>query len=164
VQVKRSDPKADGGVTFNLILGVSNLHGTIAAKEDWDWSAKNLAIRLHGEGASIKTPPAPKPGSISSDSPKSGRRPTKSEPDEASDSKATDRKPAGGVPAELTDATIAKLDKVAAMREMVARRTYPQKNPSLDSATKRRLEEEVSKLKDRTATFNSGGAKAGGGT
>lgn len=61
----------------------------------------------------------------------------------------------------MKDEQIAKMEKVTAMKEMVTRRTYPQKNPSLDASTKRRLEDEVTKLQERIKALNAGGGKAG---
>ncbi len=66
---------------------------------------------------------------------------------------------AAGIPQPLTAEAIAKLDKQSAMREMVARRTYPQKVPSLDTATKRRMEQEVHDLMEHLKQLNAAGGK-----
>lgn len=158
VKVKTSSAKADGGFTFQIVCGVSSPHGTMPANEEWDWAKKNIAVRLHGEGASVKTPPV---GKAIADAPtKTARRPGRGESDDSGDAKPREKKDAGGVPTELTDDQIGKMELVAAMREMVARRTYPQKNPSLDAASKRRLEDEVTRLQARIAALRASPAKA----
>jgi Tfp pilus assembly protein PilN len=159
VTVKRSDAKADGGVTFTVTMGVSNVHGQIAASEEWDWAKKNIAVRLHGEGALIKTPPVGKEGAADG-ARSSSRRASRPESGDAPESKPTEKREAGGVPVALTDEQIAKMERSAAMREMSARRTYPQRNPSLDSSSKKRLEEEVVKLQERIKSLNAAPGKA----
>jgi hypothetical protein len=57
--------------------------------------------------------------------------------------------PPGEAPPPLTDEQIAKMDKPVATKEWVNRKTFPQKNPTLDAATKSRLEEEVRKLREQ---------------
>jgi len=64
-----------------------------------------------------------------------------------------------GLPAPLEAAAIAAMDKMTAMEEMVARRTYPQKKPDLDAATKKRLEREVTALQERIKELNAAGPR-----
>lgn len=148
VKVKTSTAKADGGVTFQIVCGVSNPHGSLPKIEDWNWATKNIAIRKYGEGASVKTPPEGKVAGTAEAS-KPARRPARGEGEDSGDRKSADKKESGGVPPELTDEQIGKMDRVAAMREFSARRKYSQSNPSLDAATKRRLEEDVTRLQAR---------------
>jgi len=158
----RSESTADGRVQFSMSFGVANAMSPVATTPEWDWAAKNIAVRLHGEGASLKTPPVGKATDSSSGSSGSSRRSSRGESDDSGSKPTTERKEAGGVPPELKDDQIAKMEKVTAMKEMVARRTYPQKNPSLDASTKRRLEDEVAKLQERIKVLNAAGGKAGG--
>ncbi len=64
-----------------------------------------------------------------------------------------------GLPAPLSLESNAAMDKMTAMQEMVARRTYPQKKPDLDAATKKRLEQEVTALQERIKELNAAGPK-----
>lgn len=156
----RSESTADGRVQFDMKFGVSNATAAVAASPEWDWAAKNIAVRLHGEGASLKTPPVGKGGDAASSG--SSRRASRGDADDAPSKPAADKKEAGGVPPELKDEQIAKMDRVTAMREFSSRRKYSQTNPSLDASTKRRLEEEVGKLQERMKAAGAAGGKAGG--
>jgi len=59
------------------------------------------------------------------------------------------RNSSGPAPTPLTDDQISKMDKATATKEWVARKSYPQKNPGTDAATKSRLDEEVRKLREQ---------------
>jgi dienelactone hydrolase len=61
----------------------------------------------------------------------------------------------GDAPAVLTPEAIGAMDRSTAMREMSSRRTYPQRNPSLDRATRSRLEKEVNLLQERVKALNA---------
>lgn len=156
VTVGNTTSRSEGGIAFKIEAGVSNPHGKLPENPDWDWAAKNIAERLHGPGASLKTPPVGKPGSDSGAARPSTRRPSTDSAD--AERKPAERKPSDGVPPELTPEQIAKMDRPTAMREMVSRRTYPQRNPSLDSSTKKRLEEEAERLKQLLPTLPAVGS------
>jgi len=163
VKVNRVESKA-GGVEFDLSGEFGQPHLPVKAKEDF--ASKPLAERLYGSGAS-NTAIAPK-----TDVPSGAGRRRRSE-DEGVERTAstpaaggeTSRRPAPSasteVPAPLTDAEIDKMDRGNSMREWSSRKSYIQKNSSLDAATKGRLNEEVVKLKaqmDKTRSAPPAGA------
>lgn len=158
----------DGGIDFDMTLQVGQPFARVPVSKDAD-AAKNtdfaslpLAQRLYGEGAS-------------NDSVANGERPTRSRraggasrssgttPPGSSSPGATERRPSPSetVPPPISDEDIAKMDRATAMSEWVKRKTYPQKNPKLDPATKQRLEEEWPKIKAR---FDQLKSSEGGGT
>lgn len=160
----RADSKADA-VEFDIAAGVTNPHAPAKiVLEKPDWAAEPLAKRLYGEKGSNLTPPA---GSESED--RSTRRSARAmEEEESGDRRGSRSTPAaettkpGEVPKPLADDEISTMDRSRAMREMVSRRAYSQKNPSLDQASKRRLEDEVAKLRARIDVLNRAGGTAGG--
>jgi dienelactone hydrolase len=52
-----------------------------------------------------------------------------------------------GAPSPLTDDQILRMDRAAATKEWVIRKTYPQKNLDLDDETKARLDDDVRRLR-----------------
>lgn len=158
----------DGGVDFDMTLQVGQPFARVPVSKDAD-AAKNtdfatlpLAQRLYGEGASNDSVSGSDrstrsrrgaAGSGGSDGGSSGN----------SAPSATERRPSPSetVPPPVTDADIAKMDRATSMSEWVKRKTYPQKNPKLDAATKQRLEEEWPKIKAR---FDQLKSSEGGGS
>lgn len=155
---KRLDTKSGAGVEFDIAVSprAAKLHAPFVPFKDadynGDYASETLAERLYGKGALNTAVEAP----VDKNS-KTGRRPrsTDSEP------RAEERKPSGSeLPPPLTADQIAKMDRSTAMKEMVNRSAYIKKTPTLDTATKQRLEDEVSKTKDRLSELNrvQGGA------
>lgn len=138
------------GVEFDLSAKVTSPHTTVKAQGEQDFAAKPLAERLYGHGSKntdVAAPPEPRT-----------RRADRT--GNGGSSGDTSRRPAASSsepPSPLTDEQIAKMDRSTAMREWSQRRSFVQKNPSLDKATKDRLEAEVPKLRDQMA--KAGGAK-----
>jgi hypothetical protein len=171
VKVNRSESNG-ARVEFDLTADVINPHTKAAGIEDF--AAKPLAVRLYGDGASNTAMPknvASSRESAATREPRTVSRPERSERAERNagsaggggGERAGDRgssrsseaparpaaTPPGEAPPPLTDDQIAKLDKAAATKEWVARKTFPQKNPTIDAATKSRLEDEVRKLREQ---------------
>lgn len=164
----RTETRDGDSVDFDFTFGVVNPHENFSAPPEWDWAQKPLAVRLHGEGSSNKTPPVGvdrSNGGASGDRPI--RRSSRAVEESASDPSAA-RAARGGssdaIPEAMTDDQISKLDRSTAMREMTGRRKYAQSHPSLDASTKRRLDDEVIKLKERMKVLGNAAGSAGGGT
>lgn len=151
------------GVEFQLTSMVSNPHGRAAAGEDF--AAKPLAVRLHGEGASNTTTPvalagaAPANGSSRPSTP--APRAARPEPAAAPNPSVGGSAVGDAVPAPLTDEAINAMDRAGAMREMVRRRTYPQRNRDIDAGVRSRLEDEVRRIQEHMQRLNQ--QPAGGG-
>ena len=169
VKLNRTEATGDG-VEFDVTADVVNPHVKAAGVEDF--AAKPLAVRLYGDGAVNTTMPKNKGKEAA---PAREARTTSRAPvdrperpernnnngggggDRGSDrgsrsSEAPSRpaaSPPGEAPPPLTDDQISKMDRGAATKEWVARKTFPQKNPTVDAATKSRLEEEVRKLREQ---------------
>lgn len=154
VKVTRTGTVESGEVEFDMSAEVASPHNAVASPEDF--TAKTLAVRLYGEGAD-NTKEAP----VSS---KSGsRRTSRTEESGASTSSGGSSRraaDAAGPPPALSDADIAKMDLNTARKEWAARKTYVQKNPTLDTANKDRLNAEVPKLLEQMNKARS----SGGGT
>jgi Tfp pilus assembly protein PilN len=145
--VNRSESKADVGYTFDLSADIANPLEPFVMLDDW--SAKPLAVRLYGEGASNtqEAPVAEKPDRT--------RRPSFT----SAESEPATRTPSassGELPPELKDEDIAKMERSTAMKEFTRRRSHVQKNPGLDRATKSRLESEADRLKARMDALRGG--------
>lgn len=163
--VKVSRVVASGsGVEFDLSAAVANPHARAAGAEDF--AGKPLAVRLYGEGASNAT--APVGGSGADTSRASASRPARRDSERApaerspGDEPRESRRPSAGSPDQppppLSDAEIASMDRAAATREWVSRRTFPQRNPTIDAGTKARLEDEVRRLRGRMDATRGGGS------
>ncbi len=163
VKINRSEVSGSA-VEFDMAADVGSPH--IAAKPAEDFGAVPLAVRLYGEGASnTATPVAHRTAASTGTAPRPAARPSRNEePREngASGSSSARRESSGETPSRrpqpaapdtpppaLTAEQIAAMDRTTAMKEWVSRKTYPQRNPEVDVATKQRLEEEVVKLKER---------------
>lgn len=158
VQIDSTDSSLPGGVGFSLSADIRSPLTNVTPVEDF--GELTLAERLYGEGASNT---AFKPGTQSGSS-RTTRRPTA--PRESLDrerpeapSRAGARPTVGDkpVPEPLSDEQIAAMDRMEALKEFAARRTYPQTNAGLDSATKARLEDEVRRLQEHVRSLQGGG-------
>lgn len=157
IKQNRNESKVGGGAEFDLSAQIepSQVHLPVKPKEDF--AATNLAVRLHGPGASNTSMPvgakreAPRTRSSSRSSGTS------------SDAVDTSRRPAATASAEappaVTDAEIAAMDRTTAMRGFSTRRQFLQRNLGLDPTIKQRLEDEVTKLRDRMQKAAEGGGK-----
>ncbi|MCC6426768.1 MAG: PilN domain-containing protein [Phycisphaerales bacterium] len=150
VKVGRTESGEDG-VEFDVTAEVANPHNKVSKAEDY--IQKTLAVRMYGDGAdNTKEAPVvdkskPSRASRGDDSGKEGA------------DRTTRRGAEEGPPVAITDAEIGKMDHTTAMREWSKRKTYVQKNPTLDTATKDRLNAEVPKLREQMEKMR---ASAGG--
>ncbi len=135
---------SEGGVEFDLTAKVSAPH--LATKPAEDFVAQPLAERLYGPGASNKA--------VAAAPERSGSR--RRDPSDSGDSRRLSSTP-GEPPKPITDAEIGKLDRDGAMKEWAARKSFVTRTPSLDRATKDRLDAEVAKLKGRMDALKGGG-------
>jgi Tfp pilus assembly protein PilN len=158
-----------GGVDFQLSAGVASPHSKSAAGEDF--ATKPLAVRLYGEGASNTTTPVSSgeshrteraPARTTRDNGSSRTEPSERSSSSGSSTSSSPSASSGELPPPLTDEQIGAMTRTSAMMEMVKRRTYPQKNKSIDAATKARLEDEVKRLQDQMQKLNTQPAPGGG--
>ncbi len=143
IKVGRTESLDGGGVGFDLTAEVVSPHNKVTSAEDF--ASKTLAVRLYGEGAD-NTKEAP----VSDKS--KNRRASRGDRAEEGGKEATATSRRGGEegpPAALSDADIAKMDNGTAMKEWAKRRSYVQKNPTLDTENKDRLNSEVTKLREQ---------------
>ncbi|GMV25627.1 MAG: hypothetical protein AMXMBFR58_16580 [Phycisphaerae bacterium] len=142
VEVGRTETLEGGKVAFDLTARIASPHNKVTGMEDF--AKTNLAERLHGPGAdNLKEAPL-------ADS--AARRTSRAErgDDTGKDASGSSRRAAdAGPPAAVTDADIAKMDRNTAMREWANRKSYIQKNPTLDTETKDRLNSEATKLSEQ---------------
>lgn len=159
VKIDSTDSSLPGGVGFSLSADIRNPLSDVTPAEDF--GDLTLAERLYGDGADntefsaqtrTNTTRTTRRPSTTRDSvdrerdeapSRAGARPT-SQDDEP-------------VPPPLTDDEIKAMDRMQALRESVTRRTYPQKNASLDDATKARLQKDVERLQDHARSLQGGG-------
>ncbi|HLO40125.1 MAG TPA: PilN domain-containing protein, partial [Phycisphaerales bacterium] len=150
VKVTRTGTIEGGKVEFDMSADVASPHNAVANAENF--TEKNLATRLYGEGAdNLKEAPVAAKG---------GSRRTSTTTDSGSSTSNASRRggDASGPPPALSDADIAKLDLTTARKEWANRKSYLQKNPTLDTASKDRLSAEIPKLQERLEKLrNSGG-------
>ncbi|MGD9791395.1 MAG: PilN domain-containing protein [Phycisphaerales bacterium] len=164
-QTKRTESRTGETTTFDIAATVTQPHASFSLPTtpegdtpvDFDFSKTPLAERLYpGQNASNTAvePKADKPtrtsrssfgGSSGASTPGANRSTGSSSlPKEA--------------PAPIADADIAALDQSGTMKEFSTRSAFLTANKKdLDSATKQRLESEVSKLKDRLRALKGGG-------
>lgn len=159
--------ETNSGVEFQMSAAVSSPHSPAAGNPE-DFAAKPLAVRLYGEGASNTTTPVASSTPAASSPTRAERTPTPRPSRETSSTSSSTTTPAPRInndelPPVLTDDQINAMPRTTAMLEMVKRRTYPQKNRSLDAGEKSRLESEVKKLQDHLQRLTQGGS-AGAGT
>lgn len=149
VSKSRVEAKGAGRLEFDLTAKVVQPNVPVSGAEDYASAGKTLAERLYGAGAKLPaaTVKAPERGSRDRDRGGDDRGATSDRrPSTASDT----------VPAVMSDAEIAKMDFNAATRGWTSRKSYVQKNPALDSATKQRLQDEEQKMRDRAAAARGG--------
>jgi hypothetical protein len=143
VEVGRTETLEGGKVAFDLTARIAQ-----------------PAQQGHGHGGLREVQPcraAPRPGLRQPQgSPRGGfRRPPHARRAERGDDAGKDatgssrRAADAGPPAAVTDADIAKMDRNTAMREWANRKSYIQKNPTLDTETKDRLNNEATKLSEQ---------------
>lgn len=149
-RIDRSESTPEG-VKFTFTARVTNPHVSTELGPEADFSARPLAVRMYGEGASntaYTSAEAPRGRRDRPGLPSAGARP----PD----------RPGGGssegVPAPLSDAEISAMDRSTAGRTWAERKKYLQTNPRLDQATKARLDAEIDKLFARFRSATGGGS------
>lgn len=153
IKIGRRGSLDTGEVEFDITAQVASPHNKVIGTEDF--SAQTLAVRLHGPGAD-NTREAP-----AADRSRA-RRPGRSD-DSSRDTATASRRPAGDAPpAALTDEQINAMDSSTSMKEWASRRSYVQKNPTLDTQTKDRLNDEATKLREQMRKAQSSGASSGG--
>ena len=119
-----------------------------------DFAAESLSKRLYGvEAAAL-------PAESSKDSGSGGgRRERRAEGRGDRGGDAEPRRPStpsDAMPPVVTDEDIKKMDRATANRAWVARKVYVQKNPTLDAATKQRLQDEETKIRAHAAIAPGG--------
>ncbi|MFA6045458.1 MAG: PilN domain-containing protein [Phycisphaerales bacterium] len=141
VTVGRVEAKGDG-VEFDLAADVVQPNLPVTGADDFATPGKTLAERLYGAGASNTAVAAKPEGSDS----RPGRRERDSNRDRETETTAS--KDAGsGPPPPVSDAEIAKMSRVEAVKGWTSRRAYVQKNPGLEAAVKDRLQDEEQKMR-----------------
>jgi Tfp pilus assembly protein PilN len=154
----RNEGKAGGGAEFDISAQVDPGAAHLPVKAVEDFAATDLATRLHGAGASNTAMPVGAKREVAKSS-----RSSRSSSSTGGDTIDTSRRPAAGASAEpppaLSDAEIAAMDRGAAMKGWSTRRSFLQRNAGLDQGVKQRLEDEVTKLKDRMQKAGEGGGK-----
>ncbi len=164
VRIERVESSANG-VTFDLGAAVLQPYREVTGAEDF--AAEPLAVRLYGEAARHAPATTLSSGSDRGSSGLRGSAPSSRTerggavegdrrtvgPSEARSSPST---ASSEVPPELSDDDIAKMDEATARSEWVRRRTYPQRNPAIDQATKDRLAEDARRLQAHRAKLGGG--------
>lgn len=179
LKIDRSE-SSSSGVSFDISANVIN--PTIYVKPIDDFAEKPLAVRLYGEAArnapTVAADQAPSERSSGSSSSSGSRRSRDNgrdngresgrdtsrestrgpEPaDSSRSSRPTSSAPSlADIPPELTDAQIGAMDRLTAMKEMVARRRASSVQ-GIDPGVKSRLDTEVNKLQDRMKAASGGG-------
>jgi hypothetical protein len=145
----------EAGVEFDLVAEVANAFANVQNAEDF--AAKPLAVRLYGEGASndsVEDRPMRQPRT------RRGERGAGANDARTPDPASADRRPAAtasdAVPPPVTDEEIAKMDRAAAIKGWTSRKSYVQKHPTLDAATRQRLGEEEQKMRARADALKGG--------
>lgn len=154
VKVNRTTA-TDQGVEFDVSASVRSPHAV--AKLSEDFAAKPLVSREGFVMPTLPPPRATRSGSSSTGGTNGSARPNASESSEAS----TSRRPVADndePPVALSDDAISKLAGGPAMIEWAKRRSYLQKNPGADSATRQRIQDEITKLEARREALRKGGA------
>ncbi len=151
------------GVSFTLNARVAPGAARFVAPPIDDFAARPLVDRLHGDGPRASTrrnanagsrrdrPSATPVTSRSTTSPSSARAPVVS---------TTPSREPVVIPPPLSDAAIAKLDRLEAMREWGARRKAATQ-PGIDEETRKRLTSEYEKARARMQQFNQAGGGGG---
>ncbi len=165
-QTKRTESRTGETTTFDIAATVAQPHASFSlptAPEgetpvDFDFSKTPLAERLYpGQNASNTAvePKADKPTRTSRSSLSDGSSGASTPgANRSTGSSSLPKEP----PAPIADADIATLDQSGTMKEFSTRSAFLTANKKdLDSATKQRLEGEVSKLKDRLRALKGGG-------
>lgn len=154
-EVTKSRVESKGGdrFEFDLTAKIASPHTPIPAdSEDFAAAGKTLAERLYGPGAKLPTAPPPEP--------RSSRRGDRSDSGTSRPDGDTNRRSSSTVPdtvpPAVTDADIAKMSFGDATKGWTSRKSYVQKHPELDAATKQRLGEEEQKMRDRAAAAREG--------
>jgi hypothetical protein len=131
VKFTRTGTVESGEVEFDMSADVASPHNAVASPEDY--TEKNLAVRLYGEGADNTKGSAGLEQNRLACAAQEPRRPAHHPPRAVH--RAALRMPPGPPPA-LSDADIAKMDLTTARKEWATRKTYVQKNPTVDTAIK----------------------------
>jgi len=167
IKINRVESKSQSLAEFDVTADVTQPHAPSKPVEDF--AARTLAQRMYGEGASNTSMPVARTDEGSGSRRRVERggseRPTAEranggEQADSRPSEAGSRRPSSmpeAVPPPVSDEDIAKMDRSAAMKGWTNRKSYIQKNPGLDAATKQRLEDEVTKMRARQQAAGSGG-------
>jgi Tfp pilus assembly protein PilN len=150
IKVNRTETVADGSVEFNLSAEIIAAQVHLPVKPISDFAAESLSKRLHG----VETSGSGESSASSSGG--SGRRGDRRGESEQAESRRPST-PSDAMPPAVTDDEIKKMDKATANRAWVARKVYVQKNPTLDAATKQRLQDEEAKIRAHAAAAPGGG-------
>lgn len=147
----------EGGVEFDLTADVVAPFVPLAVKDETDFVTKPLAVRLYGEGASNDAVDPHPPGRSRT----RGARDTAGDrrPGGAPAGPITERRPSESeaLPPVVSDDEIARMDRDTAMKGWTLRVKYVSTHPTLDAATKQRLQDEGLKMKERMQSLRGGG-------
>lgn len=149
VNEKRADMTGEKGIEFEITAVVGNAHAE-PSKTLPDYAETPLAVRLYGEGATNTRWSASTPASA-----RSARSTSRPSRDPAGDRERASERPTTSAnfseePKVLSDADIAAMDKMTALKERTVRRAYMMANDSkMSSDLKSRLESEVARLDER---------------
>ena len=149
VNEKRADMTGEKGIEFEITAVVGNAHAE-PSKTLPDYAETPLAVRLYGEGATNTRWSASTPASARST--RSASRPSR---ESTGDRERASERPTTSAnfseePKVLSDADIAAMDKMTALKERTVRRAYMMANDSkMPSDLKSRLESEVARLDER---------------
>ncbi len=157
IKQNRNESKPGGGAEFDLSAQVDVYQVHAPVKPVKDFATKSLAVELYGDGASNTTIPvgAKRQAPV-------GSRASSRFSSPSSDTVDTNRRTttaSSEVPPAVTDADINAMDVGAAMKGWTTRKNFLQRNAGIDPTIKARLEDEITKMKERQRKASEGGNK-----
>lgn len=166
VATPSTTPGTDG-VSFTMNAKIAPGAARFPAKPVDDFASKPLVERIHGGSAGSTSKRAAATGSRRDRSSNATPSRSSSSPTRSSTVSTTPSREPPVIPPPLSDAQIAKLSSLEAMKEWGARRKASTQ-PGVDEATRKRLAEEADKARARMQeakpAATSGGAGGGGGS
>lgn len=139
-------------VEFDITAKVFSPHAP--AKKADDFATNTLIKRLYPDGAPPPPPPAP---AASAGGSNRGEGRNEGRGEDRAGNEPRRPTPSDGPPPEVSDEDIARMDLSSANRGWTTRKVYVQKNPTIDSALKERLQSEEQKMRARADVLRGGG-------